>query len=109
MADKSGNEGSMNTTVIVFNPDNKTAPVVTPVEGYRQIKLDEDVSKISWKGDFIASAVDADGLDVSANIAADISSLDTSTPGDYDVVITVTDFARNSSEVTLTVTVGEAE
>lgn len=109
MADKSGNEGSMNTTVIVFNPDNKTAPVVTPVEGYRQIKLDEDASKISWKGDFIASALDADGLDVSANIAADISSLDTSTPGDYDVVVTVTDFAGNSSEVTLTVTVGEAE
>lgn len=109
MADKSGNEASMNTTVVVYNPDNKKAPVITPVEGYRKIAVDEDASTIAWKGDFITSAVDADGLDVSGNITADISNLDTSTPGDYDVVITVTDYAGNSSNVTLTVTVAEAE
>lgn len=107
-SDKSGNEGSMNTTVVVYNPDNKTAPTITAVDGYRTIKVDEDASAIAWKGDFIASAVDADGLDVSANITADISSLDTSTAGDYDVVITVTDFAGNSSNVTLKVTVAAA-
>lgn len=109
MSDKSGNEGSMNTTVVIYNKDNKKAPVITPTEGYRKIVLDEDASKVAWKGDFIASAVDADGLDVSGNITADISSLDTSTPGDYDVVITVTDYAGNSSNTTLTVTVAEAE
>lgn len=109
MADKSGNEGSMKATVVIFNPDNKTAPVITPVEGYRTVNVDEDASAIAWKGDFIASAVDADGLDVSANITADISGLDTTTPGDYDVVVTVTDFAGNSSNVTLKVTVAKAE
>ena len=109
MADKSGNEGSFKTAVIVYNPDNKTAPVITPVEGYRTVAIDEDASAIAWKGDFIASAVDADGLDVSANITADISTLDTTTPGDYDVDVTVTDFAGNSSSVTLTVTVAKAE
>ncbi|HBI72707.1 MAG TPA: hypothetical protein DEG06_00830 [Lachnospiraceae bacterium] len=108
-ADKSGNEASMNATIVIYNPDNKTAPTVTPVDGYRTIKMDEDASAIAWKGDFIASAVDADGLDVSANITADISSLDTSTPDEYDVVITVTDFAGNSSNVTLKVTVAAAD
>lgn len=109
MADKSGNNGSMNATVVIFNPDNKTAPVITPVEAYRTINVDEDASAIAWKGDFIASAVDTDGLDVSANITADISTLDTTTPGEYDVIVTVTDFAGNSSNVTLKVTVAKAE
>lgn len=109
MADKSGNEGNKKVTVIVYNPDNKTAPSITPVEGYRTIAVDEDASAINWKGDFIASAVDADGLDISANITADITSLDTTTPGDYEVVITATDYAGNSSSVTLNVTVAKAE
>lgn len=109
MADKSGNKGEKKATVVIYNPDNKTAPVITPVEGYRTIAVDEDASAIKWKGDFIASAVDADGLDVSGNITADLTSLDTTTPGDYDVVITVTDFAGNSSNVALKVTVAKAE
>ncbi len=109
MADKSGNEASMSTSVVIYNPDNKSAPVITLVETPRAVRIDEDASAISWKGDFIASAVDADGLDVSGKLAADISSLDTSTPGDYEVVITVTDYAGNSSNVTLTVTVAKAE
>lgn len=105
MKDKSGNEGSMNTTVVIYNPSNTTSPVITPAESLRTVIVDEDASMISWKGDFIASATDADGLDVSANIKADISSLDVTTPGDYEVVITVTDFAGNTANVTLTVTV----
>jgi hypothetical protein len=48
-------------------------------------------------------------LDVSGNITADITSLDTSTPGDYDVKVTVTDFAGNCADVTLKVTVAKAE
>lgn len=109
IADKSKNEANLNSAVTIYNPDNKKAPVITIVKDYRTIKLDEDASQIAWKGDFIASAVDTDGLDISANITADISSLDTSTPGDYDVVITATDFAGNSSNVTLSVMVAEAE
>lgn len=106
-SDKSKNEGSKSANVLIYNPKNKKAPVIKAKEEYRTIKVDEDASIINWKDDFIESAKDQDGLDVKGNITADISSLDTSTTGDYKVVITVTDYAGNSSKLNLKVTVAE--
>ncbi|MBN2222718.1 MAG: hypothetical protein JW708_10965, partial [Vallitaleaceae bacterium] len=103
------NEGNKKYKVAVYNPENKTEPIITVAEAPRTIAIDENAAEVKWMGDFIASAVDADGIDVSANVTADISGLDTTTPGEYDVLLTVTDFAGNVGTLTITVTVAKAE
>lgn len=108
ISDAAGNETSKEISVIVYNPDNTEAPVVTAKEELPEIALEADTSGINWK-DYIESAVDADGLDVSGNITADLSELDTTTPGSYNVVLTVKDYAGNEGTVTIEVTVKAAE
>ena len=76
-----------------------TAPTVTAKEELPTVKMDTDTTTINWK-DYIASAVDADGIDVSGTVAADLSELDTTTPGTYNVALTVTDYAGNTGSVT---------
>ncbi len=104
MADNSGNSDTKRTHVIVYNPDNTEAPVITLKAELPTVALDADASSINW-ADFLESAVDADGLDVSGSVTADLSTLDTSTPGDYSVTITVTDYAGNTAEEAVTVSV----
>ena len=57
----------------------------------------------------IESAVDADGIDISESITADLSNLDTTKAGDYDVDLTATDYVGNTTTATITVTVAAAE
>lgn len=102
--DPAGNVGYKTVSVYVYDPNNTTAPTVTLVEEPAKIALNTDVSTINWK-DYVATATDADGLDVKSNIAPDLSELDAATPGTYNVNLTVTDFAGNSTVVTVTVTV----
>ncbi len=102
--DSSGNEGSKSTKVVVYDDTNKEAPTVEVKAEADALALDTDASSIDWKN-FIESATDKDGLDVSGNITADLSTIDTTTPGDYTVKLTVTDFAGNTAETEVTVTV----
>ncbi len=106
--DSSDNEASAKAKVIVYNPDNKKAPKVEVKETTDPVKLDTDASTIDWKN-YVESAVDADGIDVKGKIEADLSTLDTTTPGEYDVALTVTDYAGNTATATVKVTVAEAE
>ena len=105
--DSAGNKGYVTATVNVYDPNNTEAPTVTVSETPVTVALNTDVNTITWvgEGNAILSAVDADGLDVSANAVADLSTLDATTPGTYDVKITVTDFAGNTTEVTVQVVV----
>lgn len=103
--DQAGNKGYKTVSVYVYDPNNKTAPTVTMVAEPAAIAVNTDVATITWAGSFVESAVDANGLDVSSNIKADLSELDTSTPGTYNVKLTVTDWAGNTAEVTAAVTV----
>ncbi len=52
-----------------------------------------------------ATAVDAEGTDITASIIIDTSGLDTDTPGDYPVVYTITDQYGQTDEQTRTVRV----
>ncbi len=105
--DPSGNVGRATVSVYVYNPDNTTAPVLTANETPVTIALNADVNALTWvgEGNAVLSAVDADGLDISSKVAADLSTLDSSTPGTYDVRITVADFAGNTAETTVQVVV----
>ncbi len=108
VSDQAGNEQETKVKVVVYNGENTTPPTVTAKAELPEIARDTDTSGISWK-DYLESAVDADGLDVSGNVTADLSQLDTTTPGTYEVVLTVADFAGNESTVTLEVTVSAGE
>ncbi len=105
ISDASGNEGEATLNVIIYNADNTTAPTLVIKEEYRTISVDENASDISWKDDFVEEATDADGLDITGNITADLSELDTTTPGEYNVEITLTDYAGNETKETIVVTV----
>lgn len=102
--DKSGNKMESDFAVLVYDPANKKAPTVKLKEKLPDVTLNQDASDIVWK-DFIDGAADKDGLDVSSNIKADITKLDTNTAGKYDVALTVTDFAGNKTDVKISVTV----
>ena len=92
----------------VYNADNTTPPTVEAAEELPEIALNTETSGIDWKA-YLASATDADGLDVKDNVTADLSQLDTTTPGTYEVVLTVADHAGNEANVTLEVTVSAGE
>lgn len=104
ISDAAGNTGSKKIRVVIYNPDNTTAPTIAAKAELPSVKLDTDTSTISWK-DFIDSATDVDGIDVSDTITADLSELDTTTPGTYNVALTVTDYAGNTGSATIEVTV----
>ena len=104
VSDAAGNKNSARAKVVVYNKDNKTAPTLTAKAELPTVKMDTDTTSINWN-DFVEEAKDADGLDVSANITADMSTLDTSTPGEYTVKITVADFAGNTTDLEITVKV----
>ncbi len=103
--DKAGNEGSANLTVVIYNASNTTAPTLTVKAELPTVAMDADAASIDWAGSYVDAAVDADGLDVKANITADLTQLDTSTPGEYPVVLTVKDYAGNEASVEITVAV----
>ncbi len=103
-ADKAGNEGSAEVTVVIYDANNTAAPILTAKAELPTVKMDADAAAINWK-DYVESAVDATGLDVSANITADIAQLDTTTPGEYPVTLTVKDYVGNEATVDITVKV----
>ena len=106
--DAAGNEETGRLNVAVYNPDNTAEPVITAKAELPTVTVDTDASGINWK-DFIESAVDADGIDISESITADLSNLDTTKAGDYDVDLTATDYVGNTTTATITVTVAAAE
>ncbi len=104
VSDTSGNEKEASIKVIVYNPDNTEAPAVEAAETLPTVALNTETSGIDWTT-FLASATDADGLDVKSSVTADLSTLDTTTPGSYDVTLTVTDYAGNTAQITVKVEV----
>lgn len=109
ISDSSDNKASMKADVIIYNPDNKEAPILQIKSDYPMITANDDLSKVNWGNDFVETATDIDGLDIKANVQADLSSIDATTPGEYDVILTVTDYVGNETSETIKVQVGAAE
>ena len=103
--DKAGNEGSAKLPVVIYNAENKEAPVLTVKAELPTVAMDADASAIDWAGSYVEAATDADGLDIKANVSADLTQLDTTTPGEYPVVLSVKDYAGNEASVEITVNV----
>ncbi|MCR5755850.1 MAG: hypothetical protein K6G30_13690 [Acetatifactor sp.] len=109
--DASDNEATAKFSAIIYDAANTSAPnlVIRPAEEFRTIGYEEDAGNINWKDDFVSEAADANGLDLKDRVKADLSELDTTTPGEYSVVISVTDYAGNETSETITVTVSAQE
>ena len=105
LKDSNGNEGKVKINVVVYDDKNTTAPTITIKEEVRKIALNEDTSTINWANDFVDTAVDKDGLDLKANIVADLSELDTTTAGTYKVTLSVVDYAGNEGSQVVEVVV----
>jgi hypothetical protein len=103
--DTTGNEGTDNKSVTIYDGNNTTAPTLAMKAEYRTVKVDEDSAQINWKDEFVETATDKDGLDIKETVSADLSELDTTTPGEYNVAITITDFAGNTATETIVVSV----
>ena len=98
--DKAGNTGDAKVDVIVYDPANTVAPTLTLVEEIPTIALDAE--SVDWKA-FVAEAKDVAGIDL--DVVADDSMLDVSMPDVYTVVLSVTDFAGNTTSVEVEVEV----
>ena len=74
-------------------------------EEMRTITVGEESANINWANDFVEAATDKDGLDLKSKVVADLSEIDTTTAGTYNVAITVTDYAGNEATQTIEVQV----
>lgn len=99
MTDSAENTRESWFKVTLYDPANRAEPTITLKTEYRTLKRDEDSSAINWSGDFVESALDKDGLDIKSTVTADLSELDTSTKGTYNVALIATDYAGNSTEI----------
>jgi hypothetical protein len=98
--DDNENEGSQNFTVIVYDPDNTTNPTFTAKDVIFFEPVGTDLSENSWSA-YVDDARDTDGIPVWNNIEADLSNVNTAAPGEYDIVLTITDYAGNTASQTV--------
>lgn len=103
--DKAGNEDRVEKTVIVFDGANTIQPSLTVRSDFRTIRLNENTDGINWRGDFINTATDKDGIDIRDSVFADLSELNTTVAGTYGVTLYVRDYAGNETSRAITVTV----
>lgn len=106
VTDNGGNVGEASFTVLIYDKNNTDPPTLTLKSEDEEISFSRnvDTSTIRW-GDHVQGAQDADGIDISSNISADVGWLDVTEPGTYPVDIVATDFAGNSVSATIQVSV----
>ena len=103
--DNFGNEATARRNVVVFDGANTVPPSLVIKSGYRALELGENTAAINWAADFVESATDKDGLDVKQSIFADLSELNATEVGTYDVTLTVKDYAGNETAAVIAVSV----
>ena len=108
ISDSSENEATKKVDIVIYNADNKEVPTLQVKEEYRTITVNEDLSAVNWGNDFVEVATDVDGINIKSSIQADLSDIDATTPGEYDVILTATDYAGNTVSETIKVTVAAA-
>ena len=106
VTDNGGNTTEGSFRVLIYDKNNTQPPTLRLKAEDEEISvsLNADTSTINW-GNNVEGAHDADGIDISSNITADVGWLDVTEPGTYPVDIVATDFAGNSVSATIQVTV----
>jgi hypothetical protein len=108
VTDEGGNTGESKFTVLIYDKSNTSTPTLKlkteEEEDDNVVSLNADTSTIDW-GTYVSEAYDADGIDITSNITADVGWLDVTKKGTYPVDIVATDFAGNSVSATIQVTV----
>lgn len=109
--DNVGNTASYNFTIQFFDPNEKVKPELSLiVDEPLSFKIDVDLNKISWST--YIKAVDrmalADGtfvgeetFDLNSRLQANINQVDVTTPGEYTATFTLTDYAGNTSTLSV--------
>ena len=97
--DENGNEGTQNFTVVLYDATNTTDPVFTVKDNVYYEPVGTDLADYYWSS-YVEDARDTDGIPV-WDIAADLSNVNTTAPGEYDVVLTMTDWVGNTSSQTV--------
>ncbi len=98
VTDSSGNVGTKKVTVYIYDDKNTTPPTLVLKDEYDPLEIDVDTSTVDWADKFVEEAADVNGIDLSAYVSADVTMLDVTKPGEYDVTIYVEDFAGNRTE-----------
>ena len=105
VTDSQGNTKEATYTAYVYDPNGIQAPSLKIKEEYGTIGLNTDTSTVKWADTFVEEALDENGIDLKTKVSADVSELDVTVPGTYNVTIYVKDFAGNVAEQTIPVTI----
>lgn len=97
--DENGNESSQDFTVMLYDDSNTTSPVFDVKDTVYYEPVGTDLAEYYWTS-YVADSRDIDGLPV-WTIIADLSNVNTVSPGEYDVILTITDWNENTSSQTV--------
>lgn len=105
VTDTYGNEGSRKFTAYVYDHNNKVPPTLVMKEEYDSLPLDTDTSTVDWAGKFVEEVHDVNDINLAGYVSADVTELDVTKKGTYNVTIYVVDFAGNRTEHMIPVTI----
>ncbi len=105
VTDSFGNEATKKFTAYVYDHNNTVPPTLTMKEEYEELALNTDTSTVDWAGKFVETAEDVNGINLSGYVSADVSELDVTKAGTYNVTVYVVDFAGNRTEHMIPITI----
>ena len=105
VTDSQGNTRESTYTAYIYDQNGTQAPTLKIKEEYGTVALNADTSTVKWADLFVEEALDENGIDLKTMVSADVSELDVTVAGTYNVAIIVTDFAGNSTSQTIPVEV----
>lgn len=98
ITDSFGNTYERKFTAYVYDKDNKVPPTLKLKPERPSLAVETDTSTVNWANLYVDVATDVNGVDLKGFVKADVSYLDVTIKGTYDVVIYVEDFVGNRSE-----------
>ncbi len=105
ITDTFGNTYERNFTAYIYDENSTAQPKLVLKEERPNIAIEADTSTVDWAKQYVEIAEDVNGVDLKSFVKADVSYLDVTVEGTYDVVIYVEDFVGNRTEEKIQITV----